>query len=410
VDSQPKPLHPVIVEFQELVENDPAIFMLFHQMFDQVPKKQPHCHDQDARPQVRDYQHMLRLFNEILTTAPEFSESGLVGFPINAILDWPMGTPSGIAAFLNEKVNAQIRKMLDVWAKFLSSHDSTYVLNTGSSGWFGVNAMRALLGTNAEDPHQKFVETYLCNADEPFYGFFSWDDFFTRRFRPEARPIVSPDNDNVVINPCESAPYRIYRNVKERDRFWIKSQPYSLLHMLAHDPLAHNFVGGTIYQSFLSATSYHRWHSPVSGTIVKAYVVPGTYYAEAPDTGLSSGDMGTKPDVAGPNASQSYVTAVATRAAIFIQASNPLIGLMCLLPVGMAEVSTCDVTVSVGQQVKKGDELGTFHYGGSTVCMIFSQRVDLVFDLHGQEGKVGLDAKNIWVNERIAVVIADANA
>ncbi len=76
---------------------------------------------------------MLRLFNEILTTAPEFSESGLVVVLINAILDWPMGTPSGIAAFLNEKVNTKIRKMLDVWAKFLSSHESTYVLNTGSS-------------------------------------------------------------------------------------------------------------------------------------------------------------------------------------------------------------------------------------------------------------------------------------
>jgi phosphatidylserine decarboxylase len=174
--------------------------------------------------------------------------------------------------------------------------------------------------------------------------------------------------------------------------------------MLAHDPLAHNFVGGTIYQSYMSATSYHRWHSPVSGIIVKAYVVPGTYYAEAPDAGLSSGDMGTKPDVAGANASQSYIMAVATRAAILIKASNP-----CLLPAGMAEVSTCDITVSVGQHVKKGDELGTFHYGGSTACMIVIQKVDLVFDLHRQEGKVGLDAKNIWVNERIAVVIADTN-
>lgn len=40
--------------------------------------------------------------------------------------------------------------------------------------------------------------------------------------------------------------------------------------MLAHDKLAEQFVGGTVYQAFLSALSYHRWHSPVSGKIVKA--------------------------------------------------------------------------------------------------------------------------------------------
>lgn len=52
-------------------------------------------------------------------------------------------------------------------------------------------------------------------------------------------------------------------------RFWIKTQPYCLTHMLAGDELADRFVGGTVCQGFLSARGYHRWHSPVSGTIVK---------------------------------------------------------------------------------------------------------------------------------------------
>lgn len=77
--------------------------------------------------------------------------------------------------------------------------------------------MRALLGTNAEDPHQKFVETYLCNADEPFYGFFSLTSLHDDS--DHKRDQVSPDNDNVVINPCESTLYRIYRNVKEGTDF-----------------------------------------------------------------------------------------------------------------------------------------------------------------------------------------------
>ncbi|KAE9370726.1 hypothetical protein N431DRAFT_427089 [Stipitochalara longipes BDJ] len=40
---------------------------------------------------VHDYVHMLQLFNYILTTAPAFNDSGMVGVPINAVLDGPMG-------------------------------------------------------------------------------------------------------------------------------------------------------------------------------------------------------------------------------------------------------------------------------------------------------------------------------
>ena len=41
---------------------------------------------------------MLRLFNHIITEAPEYEDDGLVGFPINAILDWPMGVELGIVS------------------------------------------------------------------------------------------------------------------------------------------------------------------------------------------------------------------------------------------------------------------------------------------------------------------------
>lgn len=101
------PFVPVIQEFKELIETDPAIYMLFHQMFHQVPLKPPYDNDPTGKPQVRDYIKMLECFNEIMTTAPAYQkDTGLVGFPLNAIIDWPMGTTSGFAAFLNEKVNA----------------------------------------------------------------------------------------------------------------------------------------------------------------------------------------------------------------------------------------------------------------------------------------------------------------
>lgn len=124
--------------------------------------------------------------------------------------------------------------------------------------------------------------------------------------------------------------------------------------MLAHDSLAKQFIGGTVYQAFLSALSYHRWHAPVSGKIVKAYVVDGTYYSEPLFEGL--GDPHPHDiDSVGEVTAQEYITAVATRALIFIESDNPAIGLMAFLGVGMCEVSTCQITVSEGQHVKKGD-------------------------------------------------------
>jgi len=383
--TEAKALHPVIADFQNLIESDAEIAMLFHQMFEQVPKKPPYNKDPTGTPQVRSYQHMLQLLNTIMTHAPEFNDTGLVGCPINTIFDWSMGTAAGFAAFLNERVNAQLKKILNTWGRFLSSSDSTYVLNDHPHrGWFGADAQKVM---------PNFEKEFKCDPDQPHHGFSSWDDFFTREFRPGVRPAANPDDDAVIVNACESAPYRLARQVKQHDKFWIKSQPYSIAHMLANDPLVPLFVGGTVYQAYLSPLSYHRWHSPVSGTVTKAYVKDGTYYSEAPSEGF---------DPAGPNDSQGYITAVATRALIFLEADNPDIGLMCVMPVGMAEVSTCQLTVYEGQHVKKGDQIGMFHFGGSTHCLIFRSGVNLEFDLHGHTP--GLRSKDIPVNARIATV------
>lgn len=379
------PLHPVIQNFKDFIEGDAQVFMWFNQMFEQVPKKPPYNLDPMKRSQLRDYRQMLLVLNLIMTEAPEFNETDLVGFPINAILDWSMGTEAGIAAFLNDKVNQQLRSVLNEWARFLGSPDSCSVLNHDArTGWLGEDAMQAMPG---------FEQDFVCDPELAHYGFTSWDDFFTRRLRPGARPVAAPHDDDVIVNACESAPYRLAYEVKLEDQFWIKAQPYSLRHLMRNDVLTEQFAGGTIYQAFLSALSYHRWHSPVSGQVVKACAIDGSYYAEALAEGF---------DPAGPNESQAYISQVATRSLIFIQADNPRIGLMCFVAIGMAEVSTCQITVYEGQRVKKGDPLGTFHFGGSTHCLVFRPEAELEFDCHGQH--VGLHAKPIAVNARIATV------
>lgn len=387
-DADARPLRPVIQEFKNLIESDPELFMLFTQMFEQVPNTPSFKNDPSGKPQVRDYQHMLLLINRMMTKAPEYNETGVVGTPVNAILNWPMGTPAGTAAFLNEKVNRHLKKILNHWAVFLASKDSRYVLNDHpESGWLGRDAIKAM---------PNLVADFQCDPKQPYYGFASWDDFFTRKFRDGRRPVASPADDAVIANACESAPYRLSKGVKGNDTFWIKSQPYSLYHMLAGDPWVGQFDGGTIYQAFLSPLSYHRWHSPVSGKIVKTRLIDGSYFAEALSAGF---------DPAGPNESQGYITQVATRALIFIEADNPDIGLMAALFVGMVEVSSNEITVYEGQHVNKGDQLGMFHFGGSTHCLIFRPQVKLQFDLHGQTP--GLNTVDIPVRSRIATVVKE---
>ncbi|KAG2419759.1 hypothetical protein HFD88_004555 [Aspergillus terreus] len=398
-------LHPVLKEFQALIESNTRVYMLISAMFAEIPRNRPYSTDPTGCPQMRDYQHMLRVLNYLLTTAPSWNDFshrvGLVGLPINAVLDWPMGTPSGYAAFLDADVNAMIKKVLNAWGEYLQSPESASVLDDSPYGWFGETGVQSLVtvGNIGNQSSYSFEEMYVCDPAKEHHGYKSWDDFFTREFRPGVRPVAAPDDDNVIANACESQPYKVARNVKERDMFWIKSQPYSIKDMLAHDPLAPQFAGGTVYQAFLSALSYHRWHSPVSGKIVKAYVVDGTYYSEPLFEGLGDPASARKNiDVAGEVTAQEYITATATRALIFIQADNPAIGLMAFLGVGMCEVSTCDITVREGQHVSKGDQIGMFHFGGSTHCLLFRKGVNV-------EEFPSTDVEhNIPVRSKVAVV------
>jgi phosphatidylserine decarboxylase len=351
-------LHPVLTEFRELIDTDPVVRMYVNQMVAQVPRTKRY-----RKRHLESVEQMLRLINEVLRMAPEFGEDAMVATPLGAILDWTMGTTAGFAAFRDPRINAMLKKILTAWCEFLSSADSLYALNDSPSGWKCAAAQRAV-----------GIEQYDHDPQDEHWGFTSWNDFFTRRFKDGQRPVASPGDDKVITNACESTPYGISTDVQRHDRFWIKSQPYSLADMLAHDEAVDQFVGGTVYQAFLSATNYHRWHSPVAGTIVRAFVQDGTYYSEAESEGA---------DAVEPRDSQSYLAHVATRAIILIQADDPMIGLVAFVPVGMSEVSSCiiDPNLAPGHPVAKGEELGYFQFGGSTHCLVFRPGVISDFTL-----------------------------
>ncbi|KAI0145102.1 Phophatidylserine decarboxylase-domain-containing protein [Xylariaceae sp. FL1272] len=398
-------LIPVLQEFKEFIEGNPRIYMYFNAMWDEVPMKKPYYSDPTGRKQIRDYRHMLAMLNHIFTQAPQWNDAafgvGMVGVPMVSLFDYVMATPSGHAAFLDPDVNKMMKRILNEWGKFLQSPKSAEVLDHHKQGWFSTHGLKDLMEV-ANKPlgtAHNFEDMYVCDPKEKHYGYKSWDDFFTRQLREDARPVASPDDNSVIANACESTPYNISRDCKLRDKFWIKKQPYSVLDMLAHDPLSVQFDKCTIYQAFLSALSYHRWHSPVSGKIVRAFVQDGTYFSEPLFEGLGDPNV-HEINTKGISVAQGYLTALATRAVIFIQADNPAIGLMAFIGVGMDEVSTCEITVKEGQSIKKGEQLGMFHFGGSSHCLLFRSDVHVEFDGHV---KVGQD-HNVPVRSKIAVV------
>jgi phosphatidylserine decarboxylase len=80
---------------------------------------------------------------------------------------------------------------------------------------------------------------------------------------------------------------------------------------------------------------------------------------------------------------------------------------MCVVAVGMAEVSSCEITAKEGDAIEKGQELGMFHFGGSTHCLLFRRGVDLEFVDFAKQyhtGPIGLDATNVPVNSQLARV------
>ncbi len=292
-------LLPVIQEFKELIESDAELMMLFTEMFDEVPSQ--YELDPSNNPQVRNYKTMLVMLNSTMTWSPPYTDNVFVGFPINAMFNYPMETNAGFAVFLNARVNQHLKLILNVWGNFLKSAESLSVLDTDPEvGWLGRRALTAMLGNETT----KFEDVFKCNPTLPYNGFRSWDDFFTREFVDGQRPVTSPDDDCVIVNACESAPYRLEHHVHKLEKFWIKGQPYSLKHMFANDSHTDLFAGGTVYQGFLSPLSYHRWHSPVSGTVVTAHVIDGTYYATSPAEGY---------DACAPMGSEAYIGQLATR-------------------------------------------------------------------------------------------------
>jgi phosphatidylserine decarboxylase len=376
-------------DLQNLINTNPIVYMLFAEMLVEVPATGKYNVDPSLQPEIRDVPTLLQVINYQIQSPISYNDSPQIGTPINAILNWPMGTKAGFAAFLRDDVNEVFRRILQYWGAFLQSPASLKTITTEHGEWLSTIAQN-----DPQSPGLKnFIETYICDPTHPHYGFTSWDNFFLRKYRPGLRPVSHPLDDNVIVSVAEATPFAIQTNVQLHDTFWAKGQNYSLAHLLGDEDIAKQFVGGTVYQAFLCADSYHNWHAPVTGRyIIPPKIIAGTYYSEPLLNGFDPDPSDTPiphPDPGADSNSQGYISCVATRGVALIQASNPEIGIMAVVMIGMAEVSSVDFDDV--KEFRKGDEIGRFHFGGSTHCVVFGPKVKLEFNEEAIPKPVGVE-------------------
>ena len=340
---------------------------------------------------MTNFQTFLHLLDVIVQEPPAYykaerADGTIIGEPIGVpmylVFDLLSNTSAGYDLFRFDEFNAALKDLLDSWGTYLQSSASNSTLTTGPEGWFSPESMADF---EAYIKPLTFDATYVCpDPSAENKGFQSWDAFFTRELQPKARPVVLPDNTYLIHNACESTTLRYVSNVKLHDTFWLKDQNYSLYDMLGgNDEDAQPFVGGTVYQAFLSPQDYHRWHSPIKGTVTKAVVLPGSYYAVLPDEGAPIDDPDQQ--AGDPHGalvrSQPWLSVAAARGVIIIKPDEPTnLELVAFIGIGMGEVSTTEVTVSKDgsggkpNHVEAGAHLGMFHFGGSSHAVIMKPK------------------------------------
>ncbi len=222
----------------------------------------------------------------------------------------------------------------------------------------------------------KNLETYYRDKDfhmEDYYvapsGWLTFNQFFAREIKPGKRPVAGLCDDSVIVSPADSV-YQGFWKIDEKSDITVKGFKYSIKQLLDGSKYKDAFKGGMFTHSFLNVNDYHRYHVPVGGQVLETKVILGRMYlgvAKDPKTGklVPVDDEGWQMTQA--------------RGLIVLQTKN--LGLVAVLPIGMAQVSSVTITPDVGDMLAKGEEFGFFQFGGSDIITVF------------QAGKVKLTGK-----------------
>jgi phosphatidylserine decarboxylase len=200
-------------------------------------------------------------------------------------------------------------------------------------------------------------------------GWRTFNQFFARHVKPGARPIDALHDDSVIVCAADSTFVGAWE-ISEDSKITVKGVEWSILELLEGSEYADRFKGGIFTHAFLSTTDYHRLHVPVAGEVLESMVIQGQVWL----------DVLATPDEDQPGTSRlqtirhldiqdatNYQFAQ-TRGLLVIDSP---IGLVAVMPIGMAQVSSVIMTAEVGRTLHKGEEFAYFQFGGSDHIVLY---------------------------------------
>lgn len=254
----------------------------------------------------------------------------------------------------SELFQAWVRKFADEWGQFLDTPESARGLETLYL-----------------DPEFHIDDYFVAPS-----GWLTFNQFFARQIRPGKRPIAGLCEDSVVVSPADSV-FKGCWNIDQTSHIEAKGITHSVSSLLDGSPFADAFEGGVFTHSFLNVNDYHRFHVPVSGVVREVRDISGKMVLDVkknPDGSLDAVD-GT-----GYQFQQQ-------RGLIVLESP---VGLVAVLPIGMAQVSSVVLTPEEGDWLHKGQEFGYFQFGGSDIITLYQKnRVDFTahVGVHYKQGE-----------------------
>jgi len=197
-------------------------------------------------------------------------------------------------------------------------------------------------------------------------------DFFARHHKPSSRPLHAPDDPTSAVCAADSR-LVVYASVAESHRIWIKGRHFSIANLIQDKVAARPWDDGAVASFRLSPQDYHRFHSPVDGRVKWWKQLDGQYYSVDPLAITSTVDILTA------NARSAFCL------------TSPEFGDVLFVAIGANEVGTvklAEKAMTPGAEIKKGEEVGLFEFGGSSIILAF------------EPGRIGFDSDLLEYSEK----------
>ncbi|MEM9063355.1 MAG: phophatidylserine decarboxylase associated domain-containing protein [Pseudomonadota bacterium] len=385
------PWRPEVQELWDVIQVEPFVRMYAELGLEQIRPMRKH---------FDDLRQMLDAINYVTHIAPIFRDTDSISwqFPLSAIMNFWMGTPAGKRLMRMPQFNTPMNKIMKRWCDFLNTEESLYVLNQDQYGWLqGYDLDRNSPEYFKSAWYYNRLDEYEVDMSKPHGGFDCYNAFFHRMIRPDVRPVSDPHTNQTICSPNDGVAWALQRFVQKQDAFWLKSQAYSMANLLAQSEFTDRFVGGDVYQTYVNGgADWHGFSSPINGKLVGLKHIEGYAWAESQVVG---------PDPMSGPYSQGWAAGVATRGLVFIESDDEYAGLVCVIPIGLTEVSSLEwaAGLTVGQDLKKGDLLGNFSFGGSSFAMVFEPNAVRQYDvLPPTTGRNSQSDQTLFANKAFA--------